>query len=802
MIRSGLTNWTGTLRERLQLNSKQRFMLLLLLFNALMLAIILLSLRNQEIRILIQQIEIETTRLVEQLATIEAQNLLIVRITETPTIQAVVQVTPTPTDVPPTPTPTPTDIPPTPTPTDVPPTPEPPSPTPTATSTALLPTLTPSPTQTSLPTQTPTWTPTTAPTWTPVPPTATWTPVPPTPAPVPSSLVISVNPGTLAADGTSTTVVRAQVLDQYGNPVANGTAVTFITNLGTFGGSANIVGVTTNGIVEVTLTAATSAGTATVTATAGGATDTTTIQFRPVVQIGKTVNRASAPAGSELIYTISINNASSGGTAALLRTLRDQLPAGFAYIPGSTSSTPAGLVGEPSVAGENLTWTLLAAPYALPAGSTAQLSFRVLALNGPGTYSNNATIEGDNFNPVSTGATAPVTLAAPAPAALSPVQGCNDTPINATISGANFAPGATARLGGWSLSVTWVDENTLAVVIPQGIAAGVYDLIVTNPGGASGSLASAYLAQNCGPLDTTLDSGYLGTYGAEPGFSARQGDDDQVQVLFMAVPEGTADPLYIRVFDPDCGGALDIQNGLAWDTPFTFNVYGGAGAYTDPDARSTHPTAGVTSGTLLASAVFGEDAVVDGNWYTFGPFSAAQCENVGGQCILKLSVIGGPEPPFAEGLGFADLNLYNVALSTSPAANVAPAQARIWAYSWTFMIPYATYTQPPLMFPHVGSGTTALTLYNWDYDNLAGVAGIDITTPTRSISAPESAVSGDGEVRSIQYATEELERNSTWAVRCWAQPPATAGNLVTFWATDQNGQPVPVFARSTNLPPP
>jgi len=800
-------NWTETIRKRLHLNSKQRFMLLLFLFNALMLAIILLSFRNQEIRILIREIEIDTTRLVAQLATIQSEQVIVIRVTATPVTRAVAQVTPTPT-VTMTPLPTATETPlPTSTATETPlpptPTPMPPTPTATATFATATPTQTPRPsaTPTQTPTPTQTATPTSWPTWTPPPPTAT--PLPPTPVPVPSSLVVWAEPGALTADGVSTTVIRARVLDQFGNPVANGTAVTFNTTLGLFGSSNTIVALTTNGVAVVTLTAATSAGTATVTATANGATNNTAVQFRPAVRISKTVDRPSAPAGSLLTYTISIQNLSAGGDPALLRTCRDALPAGFTYVPGSTTSTPLPYFSrDPLIVNGELIWEPLPTPYALAAGATVHISFAVTALSGPGTLSNQAAVLGDNFDPASTGATAVVNLMPPMATRMTPAQGCNDAPVTATIGGANLLPGTTARLGGWPLSVTWIDENTLTVVVPQGIAAGVYNLILTNPGGASGQLTNAYRAENCGSLDTTLESSYLGLYGAEPGFSARQGDDDQVQVILFQVPESLAEPFYVRIFDPDCGGTLDIQNGLAWDTPFTFTVYGGTGAYTHPDVRSSHPTVGVTSGNALVSAVFMENASTDGTWFVLGPLNATDGESVGGQRVFKLSVVGGPQPPFAEGLGFADLNLYNVALSTSPSANVAPAGARLWAYSWTFIIPQTMYDRPPQMFPYVGAGMPALTLYNWDYDNLAGVAGITITTPRRQINVPESAVSGDGQVRSSQHAVQTLEDASTWAVLCWSQPPAVVDNLVTFWATDSSGQALPLFARSTNLPPP
>jgi hypothetical protein len=339
--------------------------------------------------------------------------------------------------------------------------------------------------------------------------------------------------------------------------------------------------------------------------------------------------------------------------------------------------------------------------------------------------------------------------------------------------------------------------------VPQDIAAGVYDLTVTNPGGASDTLPNAYTALNCGSFNTTLDSGELATYGVEPGFSARNGDDDQVQVLFLEVPDTTPGLLYIRVFDPDCGGARDVQNGGSWDTPFAYTVYGGGGAYTDSDAQSAHPTTGVSTGIVRATAVFTENAGTDGNWYNFGPFAAADGECISGKCIFKLSVVAGPVPPFPMGSSRSDLNLYNVALSTSPATNTAPAGSRIFAFSWTFLIEPAAYTTPPRMFPYVDASVTTFTQHNWDYDNaITGTAGITMTTPVRTITVPDAGVSGDDEERSTNHPTFGTERNTTWAVSCWAEPVLVPRNLVTFWATDQNGNDLALFSRSTIDPPP
>jgi hypothetical protein len=58
-----------------------------------------------------------------------------------------------------------------------------------------------------------------------------------------------------------------------------------------------------------------------------------------------------------------------------------------------------------------------------------------------------------------------------------------------TISGANFAPGATVTFGGVSTSTTVVNSSRISLVTPASTA-GSADVTVTNPGGASATLAS------------------------------------------------------------------------------------------------------------------------------------------------------------------------------------------------------------------------------------------------------------------------------------------------------------------------
>jgi hypothetical protein len=83
----------------------------------------------------------------------------------------------------------------------------------------------------------------------------------------------------------------------YGNPVADGTVVTFATDLGSLG-SASVTRTTTGGLTAATLTSGDRPGTATVTATAGTVSATAVINFtRPIGGRTYAGNRASQRPG-------------------------------------------------------------------------------------------------------------------------------------------------------------------------------------------------------------------------------------------------------------------------------------------------------------------------------------------------------------------------------------------------------------------------------------------------------------------------------------------------------------------------
>jgi len=95
----------------------------------------------------------------------------------------------------------------------------------------------------------------------------------------PTAVALTAAPISIPADGTSTAMITATVQDA-GGYVADGTVVTFATDLGILG-SNTTAKTTTSGVATATLTSAITPGIATVKAQSGAKSDATAVFFSP-----------------------------------------------------------------------------------------------------------------------------------------------------------------------------------------------------------------------------------------------------------------------------------------------------------------------------------------------------------------------------------------------------------------------------------------------------------------------------------------------------------------------------------------
>ena len=186
------------------------------------------------------------------------------------------------------------------------------------------------------------------------------------------------------------------------------------------------------------------------------------------------------------------------------------------------------------------------------------------------------------------------------------------------------------------------------------------------------------------------------------------GDDDFCQIFFFLIPNGYEDPVYIRVYDPDCGGKVDEIN-LNFDTTTEFAVFGGKSCWSDKDAQGSIPEGNYRSGNLLASKTFGFDPEYDDNWYTFGPFNPKDGEYSEEYLGYVLKII-------TEGIDGDDGNLYQYFLSSEYDKNVRVEGANAFTYEYTFRMWNDTVNISHI-YPFVDEGTVKVKQENFDWDD-------------------------------------------------------------------------------------
>jgi adhesin/invasin len=157
----------------------------------------------------------------------------------------------------------------------------------------------------------------------------------------PHTVSLTAYPTQLPADGSTTTIITATVIDHAGNVVADNTPVTFTTSLTTsFTLTPTVVG-TADGVATTTLSSGV-AGAATVTATAGTAAGTNTIIFTPIAfYVTVQASPASCTVGQTAQVTVTVTD--QQGYPALDGTpvLFNVSPAGS--ITPATGFTAAGM---------------------------------------------------------------------------------------------------------------------------------------------------------------------------------------------------------------------------------------------------------------------------------------------------------------------------------------------------------------------------------------------------------------------------------------------------------------------------
>jgi len=271
---------------------------------------------------------------------------------------------------------------------------------------------------------------------------------------------------------------------------------------------------------------------------------------------------------------------------------------------------------------------------------------------------------------------------------------------------------------------------------------------------------------------------YLVTFGGQS--DPKWGDDDFCEIFFMVVPTSQVEPVYIRIYDPDCGGEIDELKGT-FDTKTSFSVYWGNGCISNSDAKNIDPKGNYKSGNLLATKTFDNNAKYDKNWFTFGPFNPTEGElstDYGGY-VFKI---------IAQGVSGDDGNLYRYFLSTKPGENKAVEGSNAFTFEYTFRM-YDNVNNVSHIYPYADKNVISIKIFNFDWDN-DGVIRI-ISVAKNGLSAK---VSTEGNWETITLPIVAEEKNTSLDIQFLKNRALSIkNNNVVIYVTNQYEQMLPFY---------
>ena len=271
---------------------------------------------------------------------------------------------------------------------------------------------------------------------------------------------------------------------------------------------------------------------------------------------------------------------------------------------------------------------------------------------------------------------------------------------------------------------------------------------------------------------------YLMTFGHKADIS--WGDDDFSQTFFALIPTEHTSPIFIRVFDPDCGGKIDEINGF-WDTRMEYSIYGGVGCFENEDAKGIDPVGDYKSGNLLATKAFGENPRYDNKWYTFGPFNPTEGELVEkyGGYVFKI---------ICEGVTGDDGNMYQYFVSTSQTENKRIEGANAFAYEYSFRM-HNDPNEVSHIYPYIDDKTIKVVQKNFDWDN-DGIIRV-VSVARAGLSCKISA--DDGWMQSEFVILDEEKNTSLDFQFIKKKSPPVKNNNVVISVKNQYGELLPFY---------
>ena len=265
------------------------------------------------------------------------------------------------------------------------------------------------------------------------------------------------------------------------------------------------------------------------------------------------------------------------------------------------------------------------------------------------------------------------------------------------------------------------------------------------------------------------------------GANGTWGDDDHLQIYFFAIPVDNKTPFYIRVFDPETGGANDQVNVTkVFNSTTNFSIYGGKGAYSNKDARGTEPTGNYRSGVQLATKKFvsADSEKYDNKWYSFGPFNPndGELDKDLNANVFKIVV---------EGEQGDDGNMYRFYFSKQENNNVAVEGGNPFAYEVTFHLK-SIESEAGHYYPYVNENVKSIKINNFDFDKDGWIRLNSVNK-----KAHELGLSGEDNWETTKAEVTKEEKNTSMDIEIIKK--TTMLNDMTINVTDQNNEALPIY---------
>jgi hypothetical protein len=296
-----------------------------------------------------------------------------------------------------------------------------------------------------------------------------------------------------------------------------------------------------------------------------------------VVVASATQITATTPAGTAGAVTVKVTNPSG---------LSGSLTNGFTYGPPTVSSispnngpiaggTAVTITGTRFIAGATVTFGTTAATNVVVVSATQ------ITATTPAETAGAVTVTVTDAGGQSGSLTNGFTYGAPTVSSVSPNTGSTAGGTAVTITGTNFASGATVTFGGTAAtSVVVVSATKITATTPAGVT-GAITVTVTNPGGQSGSLTNGFtyaifptvssVAPNSGPIAGGTPLTITGT-NFSAGATVRFGTVAATNIVVVSgtqitatTPAGSVGAVAVTVTNPG-GQSGSLPNGFTYQS--------------------------------------------------------------------------------------------------------------------------------------------------------------------------------------------------------------------------------------------